>query len=174
MNRHDRDRHQQRAGARRSVHSMMSRPAFICGLPIAVVLAAFTAMPLAGSAQTAAQTARIQITLVKTARGGGSGILFYETQKYGLGISGPRPKGIWTTRVDLVGEVSNLRNAKDIIGTFTAVNGGFALLERSKTAVIENPKGVRLEIRGVNLKRSFSLDLSGMMITNVGWEPSQE
>jgi hypothetical protein len=66
-----------------------------------------------------------------------------------------------------------LRNAKDIIGTFTAV-GGSALLGRSKTAVIENSKGVLLEIRGVNLKRSFSLNLSGMIITNVGWQPSPE
>ena len=159
---------------------MTSKPGFIWGLRIAVILAALTAMPLPASAQTGAsaqtdaQTGRIQITLVKTGRGEGSGILFHESQKYGLGISGPKPKGIWTKKVDLVGDVSNLRNAKDIIGTFNAVGGGVALLGRSKTAMIENSKGVLLEIRGVNLKRNFSLDLSGMIITNVGWEPSPE
>ena len=152
---------------------MMSKPGFIWRLQIAVILAALTAMPLPASAQTDAQTGRIQITLVKTGRGEGSGILFYESQKYGLGISGPKPKGIWTTRINLVGDVSNLRNAKDIIGTFTAV-GGSALLGRSKTAVIENSKCVLLEIRGVNLKRNFSLNLSGMIITNIGWQPSPE
>jgi hypothetical protein len=143
-------------------------------LGIVVVLAALTAMPMSAFTEIATEEGRIQITLVKTGNGGGSGILFYDGQKYGLGISGTKPKGIWIRRVDLIGTVLNLRSASDIIGTFTAVDGGVAFLGHSKMARIENPKGVVLEIQGVNLKRNFSTNLSGMTITNVGWEPSPE
>jgi len=174
MIRHDRYRLRAEAGDRRIHLSMMRKLALIWRLQIVVGLAALTAMPMRASAQTAVETGRIHITLINTKGSAGSGILFYESEKYGLGISGPKPKGIWTTRVDLIGDVLNLRSAKDIIGTFTAVDGGAALLGRSRMAQIENSKGVLLEIRGVNLKRSFSLDLSGMTITNVGWQPSPE
>jgi hypothetical protein len=143
-------------------------------LKIVVVLAALTAMPMSASAQIAAETGRIQITFVKTGYSGGGGILFHEGQRYGLGISGTKLKGIWIRRVDLIGTVLNLRSARDIIGTFTAVDGGVAFLGHSKMARIENPKGVILEIRGVNLNRNFSLNLSGMTITNRGWQPSTE
>ena len=34
--------------------------------------------------------------------------------------------------------------------------------------------GVVLEIRAVNLNRWFSLNLSGMTIKNLGWQPSSE
>ncbi len=143
-------------------------------LKIVIVLAALTAMPMSASTQSATEEGRIQITLVKAGYGGGSGILFYAGQKYGLGVSGTKPKGIWIRRVDLIGTVSNLRSASDIIGTFTAVDGEVALLGHTKVARIQNPKGVVLEIRGVNLKRNSTLNLSGMTITNLGWEPSPE
>jgi hypothetical protein len=143
-------------------------------LRIVAVLAALTATPMSASTQAATVEGRIQITLIKAGYGGGSGVLFYEGQKYGLGVSGTKLKGIWIRRVDLIGTVLNLRSARDVIGTFTAVDDGVAFLRYSKIARIENPKGVILEIRGVNLSRSFSLNLSGMTITNVGWEPSPE
>jgi hypothetical protein len=41
-------------------------------------------------------------------------------------------------------------------------------------AELANQKGVVLEIRGVNLRRRFTLNLSGMDIKNLGWQPSSE
>jgi hypothetical protein len=41
-------------------------------------------------------------------------------------------------------------------------------------AELANQKGVVLEIRGVNLRRRFTLNLSGMDIKNVGWQPLPE
>lgn len=143
-------------------------------LRIVAVLVALTATPISASAQIATEEGRIQITLVKTGYGGGSGILFYEGQKYGLWISATKPKGFWIRRVDLIGTVLNLRSARDIIGTFTAVDDGVAFVGYSKMARIENSKGIILEIQGVNLKRNLSLNLSGMTIRNVGWQPSIE
>jgi hypothetical protein len=147
---------------------------FFWVLKFVVVLAALTAVPMSASTQIAAETGRIQITLVKTGYGGGSGILFYEGKKYGLGISGTKLKGIWIRRVDLIGTVLNIRSERDIIGTFSAVDDGAAFLEHSKMARIKNPKGVILEVQGVNLSRNFSLNLSGMTIANLGWQASTE
>jgi hypothetical protein len=67
-----------------------------------------------------------------------------------------------------------LRNAADIIGTYTAVDAQSAAISRSKIARLENAKGTVLELRAVNLNRLFSLDLSGMTIKNLGWQPSSE
>jgi len=40
-------------------------------------------------------------------------------------------------------------------------------------ARLENAKGIVVEIRAVNLNRLFSLNLSGMTIKNLGWQPSE-
>ena len=142
-------------------------------LKVVVVLAALTGMSRSAPAQSAAETGRIQITLVKTGYGEGSGILFHEGQRYGLGISGTKFKGIWIRKVNLTGTVLNLRSAGDIIGTYTG-DGDIAIVGPAKMARLENSKGVVLEIQGVNLRRSFALNLAGMSIKNLGWQPSPE
>ena len=143
-------------------------------LTIVAIIAALTAAPMSASADIDAESGRLQITLVKTRYGGSSGILFYQGHKYGLAISGTQLKGVWIRRIDLIGDALNLRSATDIVGTFTALNGGDATLGHAKTARLQNPKGVILEIRGVNLNRNFTLNLSGMIIKNVGWETSSQ
>jgi hypothetical protein len=139
-------------------------------LGFAVALGAITAMPMAASAQTDAE-GRIQITFQKAGRGSGSGYLFYQGQKYGLTIIGPEIKRIWVTSIDLVGTASNLHNASDVIGAYTAADAGTATVRRAKTVRLENKKGVVLEIRAVNLNRWSTLNLSGMALKNAGWQP---
>jgi hypothetical protein len=143
-------------------------------LKVVAVIAALTATPMTASADIDAESGRLQITLVKTRYGGSSGILFYQGHKYGLAISGTQLKGIWITKIDLIGDALNLRTATDIVGAFTAGDGGDATLRHANTARLENPKGVILEIRGVNLKRNFTLNLLGMIIKNAGWETSSQ
>lgn len=137
-------------------------------------VAALTVMPMRASAQIDAEASRIQITLLKARHGGSSGVLFYEGQKYGLGISGTKLSGIWITRIDLIGTALNLRRAADIIGAYTAADVGSAIVGQAKMARLENSKGIILEIRGVSLKRSFSLDLTGMTIKTLSWQASAE
>jgi len=127
---------------------------------------------MSASTQTDAE-GRIQITLLKAEHDSGSGSLFYQTQKYGLGVSGIKIRGFWTTRINLMGTALNLRSAADIIGTYTAVDGGIAIVGSAKMARLENPKGVVLEIQGVNTRRRFTLNLAGMTIKNLGWKPSR-
>jgi hypothetical protein len=141
---------------------------FFWALEVILVLAALTGMLTSAPTQGASE-GRIKITLVKNGYGEGSGILFHEGQKYGLGIGGTKLKGIWIRKVNLIGTVLNLRSAGDIIGTYTG-DGDVATVGPTKMARLENSKGVVLEIQGVNLRRSFALNLAGMTIKNLGWQ----
>jgi hypothetical protein len=143
-------------------------------LQCAVALSAVTAMPTVASAQTDTETGRVQISFLKADRGSGSGYLFYQGQKYRLAIVGPEIRRIWATSIDLIGTASNLHSASDIIGTYTAADAAAATVRRAKMVRLENKKGAMLEIRAVNLNRWFTLNLSGMTIKNVGWQPSPE
>jgi hypothetical protein len=121
----------------------------------------------------AEEEGRIQITLSKP-DGSGSGYLFYQSQKYSLGVSGAKIERMGATSIDLIGTASNLRSAGDILGTYNASNPEAALVRPAATARLQNAKGVVLEIRAVNLNRRSTLDLSGTTLKNVGWQPSSE
>ena len=142
-------------------------------LKFVATFAVLTALAIVVSGQVYADDSRIQITFLKGAYGSGSGYLFFQGHKYGLGISSPKVRRVWVTAIDLIGTASNLRNAADIIGTYTAVDAQAATISRSKVARLENSKGIVVEIRAVNLNRLFSLNLSGMTIKNLGWQPSE-
>jgi hypothetical protein len=143
-------------------------------LKFVAAFAVLTVLAIAASSSLHADEGRIHITFFKGENGSGSGYLFFQGQKYGLGVSNKKIGRVWVTTIDLIGTVSNLRNAADIIGAYTAVDAQAAMVSRSKTARLENPKGIVVEIRAVNLNRLFSLNLSEMTIKNLGWQPSSE
>jgi hypothetical protein len=143
-------------------------------LKVVATFAALALLAMNASTQVHAEEGRIHITFLKAGYGSGSGYLFLRGQKYGLSVSSPKVRRIWITSIDLIGIASNLRSAADIIGTYTAVDPEAAMVRHSKMVRLENAKGVGLEIRAVNLNRWFALNLSGMIIKNVGWQPSTE
>ena len=143
-------------------------------LRFVAALAALLILPISASTPVFTdEEGRIQITLSKP-DGSGSGYLFYQGQKYSLGVSGAKIGRMWATSIDLIGTASNLRSAADILGTYNGTNPEAALVKRAATARLENAKGVVLEIRAVNLNRWSTLDLSGTILKNVGWQPSPE
>jgi hypothetical protein len=141
-------------------------------LKFVAALTALLVLPISASAQE--EEGRIQITFSKPGYDNGSGYLFYQGQRYGLSVSGTKIGRIWVTTIDFIGTASNLHSAADIIGTYDAGDPKAALVRRANTARLENAKGVALEIRAVNLNRWSTLDLSGMTLKNVGWQPSSE
>jgi hypothetical protein len=143
-------------------------------LKFVAMFVALTLTAQTASAQGDAEDGRIHITFSNGEHGGGSGYLFYQGQKYTLGISSTNIGKVWVTTIDLLGTASNLRSAADIIGTYSAADVQTAIVRRTKTARLENGKGVVLEIRAVNLHRWFTLNLSGMTIRALGWQPSPE
>ncbi len=144
-------------------------------LKFVAALAALLVLPISASTQSFADDeGRIQITFSKPGYDNGSGYLFYQGQKYGLGVSGAKIGRIWASTIDLIGTASNLRSVADILGTYNGADPKAALIRRATTARLENAKGVVLEIRAVNLGRWSTLDLSGMTLKNIGWQPSSE
>ena len=138
-----------------------------------VVLVALIVLPISTSIQVRAEEeGRIHITFPK--RGYGSGILFYQAQRYGLGVSAAKIVRIGASKIDLIGTASNLRSVADILGTYNSADPEAGLVRRARTVRLENAKGVVLEIRAVNLDRRSTLDLSGMTLKNAGWQPSSE
>jgi len=139
------------------------------------ILVALIMLPISASIQVLAEEeGRIHITFSKPGYGKGSAYLFYQGQKYGLGVGAAKTGRIWASTIDLIGTASNLRSVADILGTYNAADPKAALVKRATTARLENAKGVVLEIRAVNLGRWSTLDLSGMTLKNVGWQPSAE
>jgi hypothetical protein len=144
---------------------------FFWMLKLVTAFAALIVMSMSVYAQNA--EGRVQITFIKAA-GEGNGNLFFEGQKYGLSINGIKIAGFRIKRIDLVGTALNLRSASDIVGTYGAADAKDATVGYASMAQLENQKGVVLEVRGVNLNRRFTLNLSGMNIKDVGWQPPPE
>jgi hypothetical protein len=140
---------------------------------VAVLVALITLLMSTFTLVLAEEEGRIQITFSKP-DGSGSGYLFYQSQKYSLGVSGAKIERMGATSIDLIGTASNLRSAGDILGSYNASNPEAALVRPAATARLQNAKGVVLEIRAVNLNRRSTLDLSGTTLKNVGWQPSSE
>jgi hypothetical protein len=145
---------------------------FFWMLKLVTAFAALIVMSMSVYAQSNAE-GRVQITFIKAA-GEGNGNLFFEGQKYGLSINGIKIAGFRIKRIDLVGTALNLRSASDIVSTYGAADAKDATVGYASMAQLENQKGVVLEVRGVNLNRRFTLNLSGMNIKDVGWQPRPE
>jgi len=142
---------------------------------VAAAIVALTLPLISASNQgRAEEEARIHITFSKPGYDNASGYLFYQGQKYGLAVSDTKIGRIWVTSIDFIGTVSNLHNPADILGTYNVGDPKAALVGHASIARLENAKGVTLEIRAVNLKRGSTLDLSGMRLKNVGWQPTSE
>jgi tRNA U34 2-thiouridine synthase MnmA/TrmU len=156
-----------------NLNHFAARHTFVGTLRLVAVLLLIALAAVAPS-QAHAGEGRIQITFFKGAYGSGSGYLFFQGQRYGLGVSGAKIGRVWVTTIDLIGTASNLRNAADIVGTYTAVDAQSATISSSKMARLENAKGTVIEVRAVNLNRLFSLNLSEMTIKALGWQPPSE
>jgi hypothetical protein len=154
--------------------ALSERHSVFWGLIFVATFAVPTVLPITASSQVHADEGRIHITFFKAGYGSGSGYLFFQGHKYGLSVSGTKIRRVWVTTIDLIGTASNLRNAADIIGTYAAADDQVGTIRHEKAVRLQNAKGIVVEMRAVNLNRLFSLNLSGMTIKNLGWEPFSE
>ena len=136
---------------------------------IAVVL--LVSLGWAGStlAQSGIPDAKIEISQWKVGFivgvSGGKGTLTYKGKSYPLSIKGLRvgaTAGIATA--DLVGDVYNLKNVKDIEGTYSAAQVSIAVAAGAKSWTLENKNKVTLNLTGKQIGLEVAFDVGGMKI----------
>ena len=97
---------------------------------------------------------------------GGSGTLYFKNNGYNLGIGGVSLGAtIGVARADFVGEVYNLKEARDIEGTYAAIAATAAAAGGVGITELQNQRGVRLRLQGTQIGLMVSIDLSGMIIS---------
>src|SRR5271170_5268502 len=97
---------------------------------------------------------------------GGGGTLTFEGNPYPLSVGGVSAGAtIGVSGTDLVGEVYNLQNVRDIEGTYSAVSAGLSIAGGAEDAQLSNGRGVLLRLRGRQVGFMFSIDLSGLQIS---------
>lgn len=114
--------------------------------------------------------ATIEISLVKAGLivggSGGSGVLKFKGKEYPLSIGGiSLGATIGVSKAELIGNVYNLKQASDIEGTYTAGQASAALAGGEKQAVMNNSKGVQIDVKGKQIGVELALDLNGMSIS---------
>ena len=136
---------------------------------IAVVL--LISFGWAGStlAQSGTPDAKIEISQWKVGFivgvSGGKGTLTYKGKSYPLSIDGLRvgaTAGIATA--DLVGNVYNLKNLKDIEGIYSAGQASIAVAAGAKSWKLENKNKVVLHLTGKQAGLEVAFDVGGMKL----------
>jgi lipid-binding SYLF domain-containing protein len=148
------------------MHTSATRRTFI-GKAAALAVAA-SALLFAGIASAA--DAQIELTLYKAGfvvgGAGGTGTLKFKGKDYPVTIRGVSLGAtVGVSKAELIGEVSNLKEPDDIVGTYSAVQAGVAIAGGGKVAELQNSKGVKLKVKGKQVGLEVALDLSGMDIS---------
>jgi hypothetical protein len=97
--------------------------------------------------------------------GGGNGVLRFRGRTYPLRVDGLGVGTIGVSQSDLVGTASNLRAARDIVGTYSAVGAGVAVAGGGRTITLQNAKGVVLRLSSPQVGFSASLGLGGVTVS---------
>jgi hypothetical protein len=97
--------------------------------------------------------------------GGGSGVLNFKGRSYRLSTGGVRLGTIGASVTEVRGVARNMRRASDIVGTYTGVGAGVAVIGGVGSARLQNEKGVILEVRAVKAGLEANLNLGGMTIS---------
>ena len=134
---------------------------------IAVVLLVSLGWAGSAMAQSGTPDAKIEIKQWKVGFivgvSGGGGTLTYKGKSYPLSIKGLRVGAtIGAATADLVGDVHNLKNLKDIEGTYSAAQAAIAVGGGVKTWTLENQNKVTLKLKGKQVGIEVALDVGGM------------
>jgi len=134
----------------------------------AAILAALALVAAPSTSQAA--SGRVALEIVKASfvvgLSGGEGVLRFGRRSYPLSVGGVSVGfSAGASRARLVGRVSNIRRASDIVGTYSATTAGAAFITGGKQVVtLRNEKGAVLTLQGEQIGLEINLDLSGMVI----------
>ena len=98
--------------------------------------------------------------------GGGGGVLVFQGRRYPLSVGGISAGAtIGASSADLVGTASNLHDARDIEGVYSAIGAGVAVAGGASAAQLSNARGVVLHLHGRQVGFKIGFALSGLTIS---------
>ena len=135
-----------------------------------IVVALATLIVTGFPSQAEAQSARIEFKLFKVGlilgAGGGDGVLIYKGKRYPLSVGGVSlGASIGISSADMVGVVSNLKQASDIAGTYSATSSGIAVAGGGAVATLKNARGVVIKAQGKQVGLAVGVNLNGLTIS---------
>ena len=132
----------------------------------ALIALGIAAIPSASQAATGSVRLKIVKASFIVGVSGGQGVLRFGKRNYPLSVAGVSVGfSAGASEARLVGTVSNIRRASDIVGTYSAATSGAALITGGKQILtLTNQRGAVLQLRGAQVGLEINLDLSGMVI----------
>ncbi len=138
-------------------------------LRIAITALCFGVL-VASATPASAQSAKIELHIGKAGfiigASGGHGTLYYEDAAIPLTVGGASiGLTIGISSADLRGNVYNLTEPGDIEGTYSRADSSLAVGVGGAGWVLQNGRGVRIEVSGAQVGFDASLELGGMTIS---------
>jgi hypothetical protein len=138
-------------------------------LVVALVLAfAFTAAPVL--ADEPSGTISVELTSASALLGAawGQGVLTFGNRTYAFKVKGLKVLSVGIKKASVNGEVYNLKNAADLAGTYKeASKGGLTLVKKKGAVVVENDKGVVINVLGSVKGMDVGLAKGGLTVKDV-------
>jgi hypothetical protein len=138
-------------------------------LIVALVLAfAFTTAPVLAGEPSG--TISVKLTSASAVMGAawGQGVLTFGDRTYAFKVKGLKVLSVGIKKASVNGEVYNLTNAADLAGTYKeASKGGLTLVNKKGAAVVENDKGVVINVLGSVKGMDVGLAKGGLTIKDV-------
>ncbi len=104
---------------------------------------------------------------------GGSGTLTFHRRQYPLSIGGLSAGFLFgASQTYLFGQVSNIRSAYDVAGTYGAVGAGAAIGVGARFIQLRNEKGALMQLYGQQVGLMVNADLSGLQISVPAYQPA--
>jgi hypothetical protein len=143
-------------------------PGFQSAKRLTFAIAAATmllALPTVADAQSTG-TVRINVSSAGFIIGGagGTGTLNFKRRTYPLSVGGLSAGTIGVASAQFVGTASNLRNARDIVGTYSVAGAGLTVVGGVSAVTLQNSNGVVLQLRGRQAGLKATLGFGGVEI----------
>ena len=144
--------------------------AFVQTMKTGTIAAATAAMLLALPTPADAQSTGSVRFRVASARfiigtGGGTGTLNFKGRTYPLSVGGLSAGTIGAASAEFVGTASNLRTARDIVGSYSVAGAGLTVVGGVSAVTLQNSNGVVLRLRGQQAGFKATLGVGGVQVT---------
>jgi hypothetical protein len=135
----------------------------LLGAALALLLACGVASP------SSAETGEVRVSFMKgglvVGVGSGHGVLYFRGHRYPFQVSGMSVGfTIGASTSQLVGRARNLRTPSDFAGNYGVIGAGAALAGGAGGVVLQNDKGVILELAGGKVGVELSAAVGGVTV----------